>query len=127
MNLDYKNGAKKPMLLFTKIYIYATNTKKPWNKLTEKDMDNKKFQWTCTKWFIISNNPLVIKEVEEHIKSCPELENNKFDKHVPKSRWKNTSYWYEMYTPTPIVGEYDLKLLIEAIGLRMLHFINNKR
>jgi len=128
MNLDYKNGTKKPMLLFTKVYVYKTNTKKPWDKLTTKEFDSKKFEWTCIKWFMVSNEPLTEQEVKDHIKSCPELENNKFDKHLPKDKTKNknTSYWYDIYAEQPIVGEYDLKLLIDTIGLRMLHFVNNR-
>ena len=125
MNMDYKNGRKKPMLLFSKVYVYKTNTKKPWNKLTEKQLNDKKFQWSCIKWFIISNKELTEKDVKTHISSCPELENNEFDKHLPGIKWKHESYWFNIYNPVPITKEYDLKLLIETIGLRMLHFINN--
>ena len=59
---------------------------------------------------------------------CPELRGNSLDKHaVQPKKNKITSYWYKMYETWPIADEYDLKLLINTIGLRMMHFVDNKQ
>lgn len=36
MNEDLKRNPDKAPYLFTKVYVYTTNTKKPWDKLTPK-------------------------------------------------------------------------------------------
>ena len=128
---DLKRNLDKAMLLFTKVYVYHTNTKKPWNELTPKQMNDTKFKWACGKWFMLSNDTITSNQVKTHIKSCPELveDADKILKNNnnPFAKWKQHSEWYNIYEAYPIKGELELKLLINTIGLRMLHFVNNKR
>jgi len=129
MNEDLRRNLDKAFLLFTKVYIYNTNTKKPWNRITNKEMNSKKFKWYCSKWFCISKHPITAKEVENHIISCPELVEDKDNvlKNCasPSKGRKHHSVWYDVYDPYPLRNEEQLKILINTIGLRMLHFIEN--
>jgi len=127
MNEDLKRNPNKAFMLFQKAYIYHTNTKKPWIKLTDKEKNNKKFRWYCNKWFILSNHQVTEAEVLEHINNCPELKESA-DKILknninPTKNWKHHSEWVDVYKTFPIRDEHEFKLLVNTIGLRMLHFI----
>jgi len=119
-----KNG----FMVFTKVYIYNTNTKKKWIDLTEKDKNSDKFSWYCEKWFFISKKDITEENVLEHFKYCPELNGEDknsyiFKKHKkPDKDWKNHSKWIRIYDSYPLTV-YDFKLLLNVIGIRMLHFI----
>ena len=127
MNEDLKRHPELAPYLFTKVYIYVTNTKKPWNQLTEKDFADKKFKWYCNKWFFISSKKLTEDVVKEHINDCPELREKLDDisKKTPNlnKNWKFKSEWYNIYPEVPLRDEGELKLLVNTIGLRMLHFM----
>ena len=121
-------------MYFSKVYIYKTNTKKPWDYLTKhtpKVFDSKKFRWACNKFFILHPNLEVTQEeIEHHIKNCPELgeiNEGRFCNYSDKcedatKKWKHTSEWYHIY-PSTKLNAYDVKLLLRIIGIRMLHFI----
>jgi len=130
MHGDLSRNPEKAFMLFTKVYVYNTNTKKPWNKLTAKQRNHKNFQWTCSKWFFVSNEPLTIEDVNNHIIDCPELKesaDNILKNNVnPVKKWKQNAAWADIYAFFPLT-EYDLKLLLNVIGIRMLHFVNNKK
>jgi hypothetical protein len=119
-----KNG----FMVFTKVYIYNTNTKKPWNELTEKDKNKNEFSWYCEKWFFVSKRKINELDVIEHFKYCPELIGEDkdswiFKKHKkPDGDWKNHAKWVRIYPSAPLTV-YDFKLLLNVIGIRMLHFV----
>ena len=127
MNEHLKSHTDKAFMMFTKVYIYNTNTKKPWDKLTEKDKTNKKFKWYCEKWFCISKGKITSDDMKNHLKICPELkepEGSINERHVNFTKgWVRHSKFYRMYDAYPLT-EYDLKLLLNVIGIRMLHFVN---
>ncbi len=129
MNLDLSRNPEKALLLFTKVYIYTTNTKKPWIELTPKQRNAKNFEWYCPKWFFLSKKPLSQLGVIKHIKTCPELVESadnilKNNAQVDK-KWKHKSFWCDIYPFYPLRDEKDLKTVINTIGVRMLHFVNN--
>lgn len=128
MNEDLRRNPDKAMMLFTKVYVYTTNTKKPWDKLKPKELNDKKFQWFCNKWFFISKTPLTEEKVNKHIENCPELYEeadsiltNNID---PTKKWKHTSKWAHIYNSYPLRNEEQFKTLVNCIGLRMLHFVD---
>lgn len=124
MNEDLKRHPEQRLLYFTKVYVYTTNTKKPWNKI---DLNDKKLEWFCAKWFCISKDILTENMVKNHINNCPELKESIDDlskkNSDPSKNWKYKSEWYHIYPEVPLKDEGELKLLINTIGLRMLHFI----
>lgn len=131
MHQNLKNHLDQAFLLWQKVYIYITNTKRPWDELPMKEREDKKFKWTCVKLFVLSNKPISKKDVEEHMKTCPETyeyvegtNKNGFD--LNPNNWKPCSVWYDIYPPFPLT-EYDAKLLINTVGLRMCHFINARK
>ena len=127
MNEDLKRHPDKAFMLFQKVYIYYTNTKKPWIELSEKEKNSKKFKWYCDKWFVLSKKQVTEKQVIEHIKTCPELKESADDilkNNVdPTKKWKHHSIWTDVYKGFPIRDEHEFKLLVNTIGLRMLHFM----
>ncbi len=127
MNEDLKRNPSKAFMLFTKVYVYTTNTKKPWHKLKTKEMNSKKFEWYCQKWFFMSRTHPTEADVKHHLKTCPELKETEDNilKNNFGPKWKHTSYFYHIYDSYPLKDAYDFKLLINTIGLRMLHVVNN--
>lgn len=128
MREDLRRNKDKSFLLFTKCYVYTTNTRVPWDKLTLEEMNNSDFRWYCVKWFFISKRVLTEQEVENHVKNCPELQESA-DELSKRSvdvgcNFVEKSEWYNLYESYPIANEYDLKLLINTIGLRMIHFVD---
>ena len=125
MNEDLKRNPEKAMLLFTKVYIYGTNTKKPWDKLNKKEMNKSTFKWECGKWFFLSKHHPTKEQVIEHIKSCPELVEDADNILKNNKRSEMKAHFYHIYESYPLRNEEQLKLLLNTIGVRMLHFINN--
>jgi len=122
---NLKTHMDKSFLLFYKSYTYITNTKKPWDKLTIKERERKNFKWRCQKMFILANGEITQKDVEDHYKNCPEMFEyvEGTNTYSNEKVWPIESRWTEIYPPFPLT-EYDAKLLINTIGLRMCHFIN---
>jgi hypothetical protein len=129
MNEDLRRHPERAFLLFTKVYQYTTNTKNPWNMLTDKERNDKTFQWSCNKWFFISKHPLTEAQCLRHIRTCPELYeevDNVLKNNVdPSKKWKYISHWFDIYEAYPLRNEEQFKLLVNTIGLRMLHFVEN--
>jgi hypothetical protein len=132
MHQNLKNHKERAFLLFYKIYIYRNNTKKPWNKLNLEEREKEDFKWDTVKLFIMSNGVLTEKDVVHHLEICPETfeyttgtNKDVFKDVMINKDWKHTSIWVDIYEPFPLT-EYDTKLLINAIGLRMCHFVNVK-
>ena len=128
MNEHLKAHMNLAFMRFVKVYVYHTNTKKPWDKLTEKERNAKDFKWLCQKWFCVSKNELKAKDIKKHFDICPELkepEGSVNEKHVDLYKgWKQHSEYYKIYPEYPLT-EYDLKLLLNVVGIRMIHFVNN--
>lgn len=127
MHENLKTQPDKVFMWFQKIYEYKTNTGK-WRDLTEKDRQKKNFQWTIVKMFAVSKNPMTAEDYYKHLKECPELKedvpgtNDKAVHRHPK--WRKTYSDALVYTPHPITP-YDLKMLLNTIGIRMIHFVEN--
>ncbi len=127
MHQHLKNHPEEVFMWFQKVYVYCTNTKKPWDKLTIKERESKKFQWTCYKYFCVSKFPITEEDIRDHEKICPEsiemIPGTNDNTHMNKENWIK-SKWYDVYGAHPII-EYDLQLLNTLIGIRMIHFVNN--
>lgn len=128
MNEDLKRHPDKALYHFIKVYVYHTNTIQPWDKLSPKDMGKKTFRWSVTKWFFISKTPtLTKKDIEGHIQNCPELKESIDDlasKNIsPTASWRTISHYYHIYPSIPLKDEGEYKLLVNTIGLRMLHHV----
>lgn len=130
MHQNLKRNKDRSFLRFTRVYIYCSNTRKPWNKLTKAEQDDKNFKWFCRKWFVVSNGDITEDDMKNHEKNCPEvyeyIEGVNDNVENPAKDWKQCSFWYDIYESFPLT-EYDLKLLINVLGLRMVHFINVNR
>lgn len=128
MHENLKTHPEKAFMLFYKVYIYITNTDKKWNDLTTKQKEKRGFKWGCVKLFVMSNGKITKQDIEKHIETCPEMFQyidgvNKKKHRFNSSNWNKYSEDYVIYEPHPIT-EYDAKLLLNTIGVRMLHFIN---
>ena len=132
MNEDLKRNPDKAFMHFTRVYVYITNTKKPWDELKDKEMKSKKFKWNVSKWFCVSKNKLKREDLIKHFEECPEIHEKGYDGinkrqeemfKKPKG-WKHQSLFFHIYESRPL-EVYDLKLLIECLGLRMTHFVKN--
>lgn len=127
MHENLKGHPEAVFMYFQKVYNYMTNTGK-WSELTERQKNKKGFEWTITKLFVVSKHPITVDDYYQHMENCPEMidetagVNDKVVK--PFTKWKNTYDDPLVYAPHPIT-EYDLKLLLHVIGVRMIHFINN--
>lgn len=132
MHQNLKNHKEKAFLLFQKVYIYRTNNKKPWDQLTFAEREDIKFKWDVIKFFIISNGEITKQDIWDHLEFCPESFEYVSGTNAPIDIWRNDktwnvkSIWFDIYPPFPLT-EYDAKLLMNTIGLRMCHFINTKR
>ena len=78
----------------------------------------------------MANGPLTDEDIINHMKNCPEAFEyvdgvNKGGLELEVSEWKITSHYFEIYDGFPLT-EYDSKLLINTLGLRMCHFVNTK-
>jgi hypothetical protein len=132
MHQNLKNHKERAFLLFYRVYIYRNNTKKPWNKLSLTEREDKKFKWDAIKLFVMSNGVITSEDVINHLNTCPEAfeyttgtNKDAFKDVMTNEKWSNTSIWIDIYEPFPLT-EYDSKLLINALGLRMCHFVNTK-
>lgn len=127
MHEHLKMQPEKAFMHFTKVYVYHTNSKKPWNKLTEEEKMKKGFEWGVSKWFCVSKKtPLTQKDIEHHLKICPEnieVIPGPNTKAIEKRKNIGSSY-YHIYPSHPLT-EYDLQLLLSVIGTRMIHFVEN--
>ena len=128
MHQNLKHHKDQAFLVFHRVYIYITNTKKPWNELTNKQREHKKFKWRVVKLFVMANGPITPADIEWHMANCPEtfeyaagVNDSNFDLTVPE--WKHCSHDYHIYEGFPLT-EYDTKLLINTLGLRMCHLVN---
>lgn len=131
MHQNLKQHKDKAFLVFHRVYIYLTNTKQPWDKLTNKQREAKGFDWKVIKLFVMTNGPLTKEHIIQHMENCPETFEyvdgvNKGGLDLVVKDWKQTSNYFEIYEGFPLT-EYDAKLLINTLGLRMCHFINTKR
>jgi len=127
MHQHLKQHPERAFLHFIRVYCYITNTKKPWDKLTNAQREHKDFKWTVRKWFFAANAPIItVEDIKHHETICPELDrtpgvNDKCED--PTDDWKCRSEFYEIYPPFPLT-EYDTQLLINTLGLRMFHMMN---
>jgi hypothetical protein len=124
VNEYLKEHPENAFLLFTKVYIYYNNTSTPWNKLTQKQKDNKNFRWTCAKMYFLSHKPLTKKQIKHYIENDT-TELNEPGKTTNKKtiNKKMKSEDYVIYPYFPMRGG-DVKVLCNALGLRMLHFVD---
>lgn len=113
----------EPLLYFQKVYVYITNTDKPWNKLTNEDMSKKKFSYVCHKWYFIVKKKLSKRDIDKHFRTCNDGHNVSEFYDMAKKRDIGYSVFYDFYEPVPL-SEYDLKLLLNTIGIKILHFVN---
>lgn len=123
MHEKLKMHPEEAFMLFTKIYIWYANTKTPYTKLTVKEKEGKNFKHEVAKIFCISKHKVTPENIELYLLNSPE------EDLAPHFKKKRNQSWvksvdYEIYGYHPI-SAYDLKLLLNVIGIRMLHFIEN--
>lgn len=128
MHEHLKEHPEKAFILFTKVYIYYNNTKTPWSKLKQKQKDNKNFKWFVSKLFCLSKNPLTKKDVIEYWDNCPEFDTQKVTTNSKSvsiaHNWKVCTKDHIIYGWHPVKA-YDVKVLLNTIGIGMCHFIEN--
>lgn len=127
MHENLKTQPDKVFMYFQKVYNYMTNTAK-WSELTEKQKTSKGFEWTISKLWVVSKKPITIDDYYDHQTHCPELYSE--TPGVNDKAFKPMKGWKKMYEDPQIYGahpitEYDLKLLLHILGVRIIHFINN--
>lgn len=127
MHEHLKMQSEKAFMHFTKVYSYHTNTEKPWNELTEEEKQADGFEWGVSKWFCISKKvPLTQKDLEHHIKTCPEnIEEIPGPNTKAIEQQKQCKSTYHHFYPSHPLTVYDVQLLLSVIGSRMLHFTEN--
>ena len=114
---------------FSKVIIYKTNTKKKWSKLTKRETKAKGFKFIAPKLFVVSKNREVTQQqIEDALLTNPDFNEQQSginDKSGSLTKdWKYCSSDYIIYGAHPIT-EYDLKLIINLLGIRMIQFVSN--
>lgn len=115
--------SEETFMWFRKVYVYYSNTSKPFSKLSKKEKLSKKLELRVPKLFVLSKDRNITDEqVRDLGNNDPDCSYN-LDSLVPeKKRWKKCSKEYITYDPHPI-NVYDFKLLINLLGVRLLRFV----
>lgn len=116
---------KENGLWFNKVYFYYTNTTKPYSQLKEKDINKKGFDLICPKLFFIGNKKMLTEtEVIWSINEDPDIGSmDGFDaNNLKDKKWKTWKRDILVYGGHPITI-YDMKLLINLLGVRLLRFV----
>lgn len=130
MNEYLKERPEKAFLLFTKVYIYMTGTKKKWSELSQEEKETPGFRWDCVKMCFLSKNPLTEEQIINYIKTDT-TELNEPPNTTNSKSIKNKKLMSLLTTKDYIIYGYfplracDVKVLLNTIGIRMLHFIDN--
>lgn len=125
MNEYLKEHPERAFISFYKVYIYGTNKGK-WTELSQEDKDSPGFKWDVSKAFFLSKRRITAEDVKNHftVNGCkcegedPEGTTN------TKCKKSKLTKDYVIYGGIPLTG-YDAKLLLNVIGLRMLHFVES--
>jgi len=108
---------------FMKVYIYYSNTSKPYNSLSQKEKLDKKLELDVPKLFVISKKKdITIEDIERSIREDPDFQGSLDKMVINRNKWKKWSKDYIVYGAHPI-SIYDFKLLINLFGVRLLRFI----
>lgn len=130
MNEYLKERPEKAFLLFTKVYIYMTRTKKKWSQLTQEEKETPGFRWDCAKMYFLSRKPLTEEQIINYITTdtteLNEPEDTTNSKSVKNKKLLNllNTKDYIIYPFFPLRA-CDVKVLLNTIGIRMLHMIDN--
>ncbi len=128
MHEHLKEHPEEAFMLFTKVYIYSNNTNKKWSQLIQQDKDSKDFKWSVIKLLFLSKNPLTELDIKEYWKNSPELDDPPDSTNTKAvdgtAKWKKKTEDYIIYNYFPVTA-YDVKLILNILGIRMTHFIEN--
>ena len=128
MHEYWKEHPEKAFMLFTKVFIYKNNSGTKWSELTQDQKDDPEFKWSCTKMFVLSKRPISPEDAKRAYENSPEMDdvnlpnstNSKADD--PHSGWPSDFVIYPFFP----CSAYDVRLLINTVGLRRLHFFEEQ-